>query len=98
MLAIKDKITMRVLLQEGDINFAHGGYIEYRWTPRDRFKENSFYVYGDKMAFLKFSSDDLTITVIKLPSAAAACRDLFDFAWGRIQRATKKASWNDVCA
>ncbi len=81
MTAIKDKVKCRSLLKEGDFDFTYSSYFEYRWMPAGKFKENSFYVYNNKLAFIKFDADNIEIWRINMPSMAAAFHDLFDMVW-----------------
>ena len=81
MAAIKDKITFRVLLKEGDLYFRNSGYIEYRWLPKAYFFDNPIYAYNGKLAFIQFQENNLVIHRLTVPWAAAAFRNQFDFMW-----------------
>lgn len=83
MTAIKDKVSFRVILKHGDENFAFDSYVQYRWMPEGKFKDNPFYLYNDKLAFIKVTSDGPEVWLYEMPSMAAAFRDLFDVVWGQ---------------
>jgi len=72
----------KVLLCEGDDNFAANyGDIEYRWTPKDRFSDIAFFLYGSKTAIIEFSPDDAWISVIDSPRVHQAFQASFFAAW-----------------
>lgn len=73
--------TMRCLICEGDYNFTAGDYCSYRWTPKALFEAVSFYVYGDKLAFLNFEGDSIDIHVIHHKKIADSFRKQFSQQW-----------------
>lgn len=81
MAAIKDLIDFRVIIKEGDYNFSYDSYVTYRWMVHEKFKENPFYVYNNKLAFIKFDPDGPEVWLVDMPSMAASFRDLFDIVW-----------------
>lgn len=81
MSAIKGKISFRVILRHGDKNFPYDSYVDYRWMPNGKFKDNPFYLYGDKLAFIKMMPDGPEVWVFEMPSIASSFRDLFDVVW-----------------
>lgn len=81
MIAIKDKLSFRVILEHGDTNYPYDTYIEYRWMPKDKFHDTPFYAYNDKLAFLKMTGETPEIMLFEQPSMAVAFRNLFDVAW-----------------
>jgi hypothetical protein len=81
MIGIKDNVKCREIICEGDTNYTYDSYIEYRWMAQERFKENPFYVYNQKLAFIKFDNDSPEVWRINMPSIAFAFRDLFDIVW-----------------
>ena len=83
MAALKDKITFRALIKDGDYNFKNNAYIEYRWFPSEFFFEHPIYLYNNKLAFIKFENESLEILRISMPSVAAAFRSQFDFIWSQ---------------
>lgn len=75
------KFRMRLLSKEGDFFMPAKGYASYRWVTPDQFKEIPFYVYGDRLAIMIFSKEDVYINVIRDQRVADACRAQFDLAW-----------------
>ncbi len=82
MAALKNKINVRVIVQEGEGNFIGKSFAEYRHVPAEKFTRNhTIYVYGDRVGLFFFSEDDVLIKVIKGKELADSVRDLFDYAW-----------------
>ncbi len=81
MIAIKDKINFRVMLEYGDTDFCYDSYLTYCWMPKGKIIETPFYGYNDKIAFLKLTGKTPEVILFEQPSMAAAFRDLFDMAW-----------------
>ncbi len=77
----KDLIDVRILIKEGDLNFPASSYSKYKWTPKERFRGKSFYSYHDKLAFMHFKEDSVTITVIKQADFAEGYRNHFIDTW-----------------
>ncbi len=92
MTAIKDKIKFRVLLREDDYYFRNDSYIEYRWVPKQFFYQYPIYVYNNKLAFIKFESNNLEILRITVPSMASAFRAQFEFIWNYSKPPTPQLS------
>ena len=86
MEAIGDKLTCRVILQEGDFDFAYSGYATYKWIDKDNWNPTSLYVYGLKLALIEFHEDGPIVTVINSPHAAQAFRKLFIVSWNMVCR------------
>jgi transcriptional regulator with XRE-family HTH domain len=82
MSAIADKLTCRVILQEGDFDFAYSSYVEYRWASPESWDRNPLYLYGLKLAVIEFLEEGPTVTVINAPAAARAFRKIFNAMWG----------------
>ena len=72
---------MRIIIEEGDSNFAATHYAQYRWAKPESFSDVSFYVYGRKLAILIFEHDDVYICVIPNKRVANAYRKQFNMAW-----------------
>lgn len=81
MAAIKDKVDFRVIIKHGDYNFLYNSYVQYRWMPEGKFKDNPFYLYNDKLAFIKVTKNGPEVWLYEMPSMAASFRDLFDVVW-----------------
>lgn len=73
--------AVRALLRDTDTYSSSSAYTEYRWVSEDRFAEVSFYLYGDKAAFIEFLENDVIVTVVDSPVVTLAQRKMFDLAW-----------------
>ena len=56
-------------------------YAEYRWTPKDRFSEIPFYVYGKKLAIILFEPENVSVFIIDNPKIADAYKKQFNVIW-----------------
>lgn len=75
-------ISFRVLIKEGDYNFAASEYAKYRWVPEKFFSNVPFYIYGDKMAFVLFQEhEDVSVYVIEQKDIVEAQRTQFNINW-----------------
>jgi transcriptional regulator with XRE-family HTH domain len=90
MIAIKDKVSLRCLLQEGDYYLPYEGHFFYRWMPKDQFESVPFYLWGNKLAILQDRQDELEILIIHSPSIASAFKKQFDFMWERCREVPRK--------
>lgn len=79
-LAKKKNFTFKILVEEGDHHHV-ASYAEYRSVKRENFSTVPFYVYGDKMAIILFSEDDVSIYIIENKEIADAQRKQFDVIW-----------------
>lgn len=79
-------IDVRITALEGDQNFIASNFAEYRWLPADKFNDQSFYAYGDKLAFLTFSEDAVDIKILQNLQFANGFRVLFNNAWETVAR------------
>ena len=82
MAKLKNKVTYKILIREGD-NFLPGSsYAEYRAIPKDLFASVPFYVYADKLAIMLFDGE-ITVIALEYPSIAQAYRIQFADMWHR---------------
>lgn len=72
---------VRVLLKEGDTHLTSTGYTEYRWMPEEIFGDTSLYIYGDKLAFVRFYSDNVVVTVVESKAVSDSPRKMFEAIW-----------------
>lgn len=79
MQAVKG-LKCRVLLREGDVDFAAADYAEYRWLPQALFGSVPFYVFGKNLGILLLEGDPVII-VIHYPAVADAYKLQFDVLW-----------------
>ncbi len=84
MDAMKKTFTFKIIIEEGDTNHIARSFAEYRWFPKDRFNEKTFYCYGDKLAFLNFYKDNVKIIVMQQDEIANSFKQLFDIAWDNV--------------
>jgi len=84
MDAISKNFSFQIIVQEGDDQFIARAFAEYRWFPKDRFNERTLYCYGDKLAFLDFSKDNVRILVMDQGDIASSFRELFNIAWENV--------------
>lgn len=61
------------------------GFATYRWIDGDLFYNNSVYIYGDSVAFITFSENDVVIEVANRPSFAATFNLIFEYVWKSLQ-------------
>jgi transcriptional regulator with XRE-family HTH domain len=90
MARIADKVSCRALIKEGNYNYPHTSYIQYRWMPKEHFKPNTFYVYNNKLALIEYKGEICEITIIESPQIAAAFCDLFEIIWAQCKPVPKK--------
>lgn len=81
MAAIADNINFKITCKQGEQTLLGSKHAEYRGIPNDMWSEKSFYVYGDNMAHMIFSEDDVTIIVIKERDVTESFRALFNVMW-----------------
>lgn len=77
----KELMDVRIIVKEGDFNFPASEYSKYKWIKEEFFNEKSFYSYHDRLAFLDFNEDELTVSIMKQADFARGYRDLFLIAW-----------------
>ena len=79
-----DKITVKITSRKGDTNFISKSFAEHRWVPEELFNNKSFYVYGDKIAFMNYGEDDSRVLVLTHEEFAKGFRILFNIAWDNV--------------
>ena len=72
---------VRALLKEHDSYVSSSAYTEYRWVEEDAFADVSFYIYGDKVAFIEFLDNTVVVTVVDNKAVAQSLRKMFDVTW-----------------
>ncbi|MBP7253709.1 MAG: helix-turn-helix transcriptional regulator [Alphaproteobacteria bacterium] len=78
----RSDIQMRILVEEGDLNFVASSYATYRWQPRKHFSKAAFYVFGSSLALISFDNQPPPLIIlIKSAAFADAYRNAFDIAW-----------------
>ncbi len=85
MAKIKNKLTYKIISEEGDTNFISKDFATYKWMPKKLFNEKSaFYVYGEKVGVIDFQENSVSITAISQPQFTKTMRILFDTAWDNL--------------
>lgn len=80
MKGLGDRIRVRIAIRESDESFILP-IAEYRWIPKDKWKDIIFYAYGPKLGLLNFQEDNIRITVINETELADSFRVLYEIAW-----------------
>lgn len=88
MKELGDKINVKITVEEGNNDFIAGAFAEYRWFPENIFREQSFYAYGTKLAFLNFTNNDVIIQILDKSEFAEGFRILFNIAWNNVSQPT----------
>lgn len=71
----------KIMVEEGDDFFIASKFAEYRHIKREYFNEQSFYVYGAKLALLEFTDSDVRINIISNKGWADSFRNTFNLGW-----------------
>jgi transcriptional regulator with XRE-family HTH domain len=84
-------IRALILIREGDENFVASAYAEYRWQNKESFSPTAFYVFGDHLALISFSSENPPHVVLITSAAfAEAYRKQFKDDFSRAKIPPKK--------
>lgn len=73
--------NLKIFIEEGDDFFIANKFAEYKHIPSEFFNDQSFYVYGDRLALIAFEDKDVRINIIHSHGWAQSFRRLFNFAW-----------------
>lgn len=89
-------VSYRILVNEGDDFLAASSkYAAYRWMPEELFSSVPFYIFGSKLAIIRFDAEPY-VYVIKNKDITDAYRKQFDAIWkmGKDYTETEKR-WAD---
>ena len=86
MTKIKNNFDFKVIIQEEDKQLIGSGFVTYRWFPKVLFNNKTIYIYGDKVAFINFQEDDVTVIVIEQKEFSESERVLFQIAWDYVAK------------
>lgn len=86
MADLHERIQVKITVEEGNTNFIASSFAEYRWFTKDLFKEQSFYAYGSKLAFISFTDNDVQIQILDKKEFSEGFRLLFDIAWDNVAK------------
>jgi len=77
-----ENLSFKVLIKEGDYNFAASEYAEYKWIPEKSFTNVPFYIFGDHMAMILFNEHkDVSVYLIGEEELTKAQRNIFYSNW-----------------
>lgn len=79
-MAALPNLVFKILIKEND-DYYTAKYAEYRWISAKFFTGVPFYVYGNKMALILFSKDNVAVYVIENEQIANAQRIQFNISW-----------------
>lgn len=87
MTKIKDKIKGKIILKATETELLGSDYAEYRYSSENDYDEKkTMYSYGNRLAFLDFEPDNLTITIMERYEFAHGFRVLFNAAWANAKK------------
>lgn len=84
MNEIKENFTFRIIVEQDELMFIANAFAQYRWFPKEKFNDKTIYCYGNNLAFMNFSKDNVRVVVIKQADIAESFRTLFDIAWENV--------------
>lgn len=76
--------NFRIIVEENDDYKVASEYAEYRTLPSGYFSSSSVYIFGDKVAFIEFSEDNVLVWVINSKQLSDAQRKQFNLIWERL--------------
>lgn len=88
-MTLLNNFTLKILVEEKDSLFIANDFAEYRHIPSEFFNDQSFYVYGNKLALIAFG-DDVRIHIINNKNWAESFRKLFNCTWNNAPTAKSK--------
>ncbi len=86
MNELSPNYKFKILIEDKDTFFIASEIAEYRYVPKEFFDDQSFYVYGNKLALIAFEENDVRINIINSPGWSKSFRRLFNFAWANISK------------
>ncbi|MCB1651399.1 MAG: helix-turn-helix transcriptional regulator [Alphaproteobacteria bacterium] len=93
---IERDFSFKIIVKEGENLFIATGLAEYRWFPPSLFNEKTFYAYGNKLAFIDFTEDDVAIRIMEQEEFANSFRILFNIAWEDRAQIPKNSNAQDA--
>ena len=84
MVQNREIMDVRIIVEEGDMNFPAKNYAEYKWVPKTFFNDQSFYSYHDRLAFLYFKENDVEIMIMHNRAFAEGYRAMFKMSWDHL--------------
>lgn len=83
---VKDNFKLKIIVKEGEDLFIANEFAEYRLFPQELFNEQTFYAYGNNLAFLHFKEDNLIIRIMDEANFTRSFKVLFDIAWNNVAK------------
>lgn len=80
----------KIMIEEGDFFFIASDFAQYKWFPKKLFNRQSFYYYGNKLAFLSFEESDVKIMILDQSEFADGFHVLFNIAWDYVAKEPTK--------
>ena len=84
-------LSFKVLLKEGDQDFAASQYVEYKWMKKEFFASVPFYVFDKQLAIILLE-DEPRILLLQYPAIADAFRLQFLAMWHTAMVPMREAS------
>ena len=75
-----ENLKVRNAIREGNKNYILD-CCDYRWVPKDKWKNITFYAYGDKLGLLDFGDDKIRVSLIQQKKLAESFKVLFESVW-----------------
>lgn len=84
MIALAPRVRAHCLIREGD-EMTVAAHAEYRTLPGDLFYDNtSFYVYGDRLALIRFEPENVIVRVLHNKYFTEAFKLMFYRFWDKM--------------
>ncbi|HPD83755.1 MAG TPA: helix-turn-helix transcriptional regulator [Alphaproteobacteria bacterium] len=90
MSELKDKLSVKIIVEETETNFIAGSFAEYRGFPKSMFNNKTIYIYGRKVGFFTFSDENVSIRVFDNAELATSMKVLFGIAWDKVAKKISK--------
>lgn len=78
--ALPRNFSFKIFIRAGDDYYIADEFAHYKHIPEKYFIDQSFYVYGNKIALISFG-DDVNIRITSSAANAESFRRLFNYAW-----------------
>ncbi len=84
-------MNFKIFVEESDDFFIASEIAEYKHIPSNYFNDQSFYVYGDKLALIAFGEDNVVVHIMENAGWAQSFRRLFNYAWNKTPKMEKSS-------
>lgn len=86
MRAIEKEYKFLITTSNKEINLISSSFAEYRHIPDEMFNDQSIYTYANKLAFIEFLDNDVTVRIIENDSFAEGFKSLFLIMWEQVAK------------